>query len=372
MAFENAAYIIPVSPTPLPADPTGAPEVVSVSIGGGFLPLLGGSITGRLFTQDIVPDIANTYDLGNVSLYWKQALIDILFVDDIESRSATDHVLFTDDIDPKAGALYDLGDNTTYWQEISGTLLSIDTLQSRNAQTFIDFIDDLTPSISNNQDLGATSKYWTLGAMGTLFVDQLDSRATQVFIDVNDDLVGTTGGAKDLGNVSKYWQLGIIDAITVDNLESRTATDHVLFTDDVDPVAGALYDLGDGGLYWQDVVTNTITANIISPRSSNVAVDSDFLPKVNDSYELGLSSRYWTSGYIDNLFVDKITARGGANVQVLDDLHITQGHLALAEISTPTGLANGAVLYAVVTGGGKTDLRVIFQTGASILIATEP
>lgn len=41
------------------------------------------------------------------------------------------------------------------------------------------------------------------------------------------------------------------------------------------------------------------------------------------------------------------------------------------EISAPTGTADKAKLY-LVDNGGKTELRVIFGTGASVLLATEP
>jgi len=38
----------------------------------------------------------------------------------------------------------------------------------------------------------------------------------------------------------------------------------------------------------------------------------------------------------------------------------------------PSGQTNDAILFSVPTAGGKTELRVAFQTGGSVLIATEP
>ncbi|MCZ6583060.1 MAG: hypothetical protein O6761_07825 [Thaumarchaeota archaeon] len=38
----------------------------------------------------------------------------------------------------------------------------------------------------------------------------------------------------------------------------------------------------------------------------------------------------------------------------------------------PTGQTDTAVLFTVPTAGGKTELRSSFQTGGSIILATEP
>lgn len=54
-------------------------------------------------------------------------------------------------------------------------------------------------------------------------------------------------------------------------------------------------------------------------------------------------------------------------------VHLGDRHIEIVEITAPAnGAANSARLFAVDSGGGKTELRVIFGSGASQLIATEP
>lgn len=46
--------------------------------------------------------------------------------------------------------------------------------------------------------------------------------------------------------------------------------------------------------------------------------------------------------------------------------------LRLMEMTAPAGVTDAVVIYAVVDGGGKTDLTSIFQTGAAQVITQEP
>lgn len=64
---------------------------------------------------------------------------------------------------------------------------------------------------------------------------------------------------------------------------------------------------------------------------------------------------------------------GTSEVEIdADGLDIKTGWLELFERSTPTGLSNHARLYAKDNGAGKTQLVVIFGSGAEQVIATEP
>jgi len=55
-----------------------------------------------------------------------------------------------------------------------------------------------------------------------------------------------------------------------------------------------------------------------------------------------------------------------------DGIDIRNGWLELEERSAPSGLSNHARLYAKDNGAGKTQLVVIFGSGAEQVIATEP
>lgn len=64
---------------------------------------------------------------------------------------------------------------------------------------------------------------------------------------------------------------------------------------------------------------------------------------------------------------------GGASISTLTVTSnlVNLGALYLKEMAAPAGLADYGILYAVVDGGGKTDLFIIFQSGAAIKIAEE-
>lgn len=65
---------------------------------------------------------------------------------------------------------------------------------------------------------------------------------------------------------------------------------------------------------------------------------------------------------------------GAANATTLNVSSniVNQGALYMREMSAPSGLADYAIIYAVVDGGSKTDLTSIFQTGAAQPITQEP
>jgi len=64
---------------------------------------------------------------------------------------------------------------------------------------------------------------------------------------------------------------------------------------------------------------------------------------------------------------------GATEVEIdADGIDIRNGWLELEERSTPAGLSNHARLYAKDNGAGKTQLVVIFGSGAEQVIATEP
>jgi len=67
------------------------------------------------------------------------------------------------------------------------------------------------------------------------------------------------------------------------------------------------------------------------------------------------------------------TGSGAGTVTLTTNLDINGGYIQLEEMSAPgTGGTNHVRIYAVVDGGGKTDLEAIFQLGDAQVIAQEP
>lgn len=73
-----------------------------------------------------------------------------------------------------------------------------------------------------------------------------------------------------------------------------------------------------------------------------------------------------SAGTIAFYFDDSATV----NPVTITSTGVTKLHFA--EVAAPTGTANTAKLYAVDNGSGKTQLAVIFGTGAAQILATEP
>jgi len=61
---------------------------------------------------------------------------------------------------------------------------------------------------------------------------------------------------------------------------------------------------------------------------------------------------------------------GGYALSVTGDSY-SSGHLAMYEMSAPTGVGNQAKIFAQDNGSGKTQLMVIFGTGGAIQLAIE-
>ena len=80
-----------------------------------------------------------------------------------------------------------------------------------------------------------------------------------------------------------------------------------------------------------------------------------------------------TGAFVRNVAIFLNDGSTGLNgiVAPASALDIGAGALTIAEMSAPSGVASNVKIYAV-DNGGKTELRAIFQTGASQLIATEP
>jgi hypothetical protein len=68
-----------------------------------------------------------------------------------------------------------------------------------------------------------------------------------------------------------------------------------------------------------------------------------------------------------------VTATSNTSLGTRLTLGDTGARLLMREASSaPTGNADYATIYAIDNGAGKTQLMVIFGTGAAVTIATEP
>ena len=290
--------------------------------GGPYLPLIGGVMTGDI---RITPDAGGQF--GSLTKAWSLVAGLIVYTNNIYDISG-DVTKINNDFNPGSNNTYDLGSSSLAFAEGYIDTLFVDDLQDVNASGHILVAEALDPKAGNTHDLGAPTLYWDLAYVDNVITDRLDSLDASGNILVADDLDPVSSGAQDLGDGTLYWQLGFVDDLDVDTLTSRVGAD-IIFKDSIDPNGGGNYDLGD-------------------------------------------ATNYWQLGYIDDIFCDTIASRSGTSVNFQDNVDMGAKHITLTEMVAPSGATNTARIFAEINGSNKTDLRVRFQSGVSVLIATEP
>ena len=118
--------------------------------------------------------------------------------------------------------------------------------------------------------------------------------------------------------------------------------------------AGGVTNLGTLVYQWGTVYTANLSGGLLSLTKIN----NDFNPSSGGVHDLGSATDYW-----------KQINQSICNTNRI----IMNGYQEFTESSYPGwGAANTARIYAVDNGAGKTELRVVFSSGVSQLIAAEP
>lgn len=190
----------------------------------------------------------------------------------------------------------------------------------------------LLPASDDIIDLGSGTKQWRdLYVDGTAHIDTLNATIISgTSISVTSTVFSVISGTIVLGDS------------TSDNLSIQARINSNIIPDSDDT-----YDLGSSSLQWRDIHIDG-TANI--DRLSGVASCATSLLPPNDTHNLGGASNRWI-----NMFVN-------------DTVDFNEG---FAAGFAPTGSTNRTKLFTR-PNGVKTQFRVKFQTGTSILIAEEP
>jgi len=210
----------------------------------------------------------------------------------------------------------------------TGQVLTLDSNHTGNRTlTFPDTTTDLA-------GLGVTSQTWT----GTnIFAGNTDVR------DTNFSIQNTADNTKEARFDVSGFTTSTIRTLILPNssttlaglgVVSQTWTGTNLFVGVTNLV---------GNVTIGDATSDTVTIN--SRLSSNL------IPNTDNTRDLGSAT----------LAMDFIYDKSG--------VAIVEGYITGTK---PTGQTDMAILFTVPTAGGKTELRASFQTGASVLIATEP
>ena len=189
----------------------------------------------------------------------------------------------------------------------------------------------LLPATDDAIDLGSGTKQWKdLYVDGTAHIDTLNATVISGTISVTGTSFSITSGTIILGDS------------TADNINIIGRIDS-----DIIPDSNGASDLGSSSLQWQDLyITGTANLDTITGVG---AMNTSLLP-TDDTYNIGGNSNRWHEMYVND-FLD-----------VLENY--TSG-------TSPSGQTDRARIFSV-NNGIKTQVRIKFQSGTSVLIAEEP
>lgn len=197
-------------------------------------------------------------------------------------------------------------------------------LNSNQITPSVEFLRKVNPYV-DNIDLGDATHRW-----GDIFL-QSGTGTSKIYLDGGGDTYIT--GSATSGRINIY-----------NDGTNRTA----FTTSGISLISNDMTDIGT--LKFDSTGTPTATDTAISSLGGNLYYN---VLATNDSHFFQIN--------------------GTSEVEIdADGLDIKTGWLELSERTAPTGLSNSARIYAKDNGSGKTQLVVIFATGAEQVIATQP
>lgn len=197
-------------------------------------------------------------------------------------------------------------------------------LNSDQTAVAVEFARKVRPYV-DNIDLGDATHRW-----GDIFL-QSGTGTSKIYLDGGGDTYIT--GSATSGRINIY-----------NDGTNRTA----FTTSGISLISNDMTDIGT--LKFDSTGTPTATDTAISSLGGNLYYN---VLATNDSHFFQIN--------------------GTSEVEIdADGLDIKTGWLELSERTAPTGLSNSARIYAKDNGSGKTQLVVIFATGAEQVIATQP
>jgi hypothetical protein len=319
--------------------------------GGAPIEAIGPAQAVVITASAMRPKTDDTVDLGTSTLEFKDLFIDgTANIDTLQvDESATITANLTVSGNATISTNLTVNGNTTIGNAATDTI----TITA-------DVASHLIPSVDNTYDLGASTDEWRnlyidgIAQVDTLQVDESatitanltvngnttlgDSAADTVTVtaDVASNLIPSVDNTHDLGSATDEWRNIYIDGTAqVDTLqvdESATITANLTVNGNT--------TLGDAA-----ADTVTVTANVAS----------NFIPSVDNTYDLGSSSKEWKDLYIT----------GTANIDslVADTAAISAGTATLSAATVITSTGGIVTLQRNETAitSGKTLGEVDFQ-----------
>lgn len=284
--------------------------------GGGANNTLSNLITTSI-NQSLLPSATNLRNLGSSSLNWKDTYMRKIFL-------GASPVASTGTLNLP---------NSTYimWRNSENTG---DFGMRLNTNEQFQFEGSLVPNVDDTNDLGdqISGLRWRDLNLTRNFSAMGHATITGA-LNVGGHFHPLTDNTSDLGAAAYEFRDLYIDG---------TAKIDTLQVDAIATFSGTSCAINTPSIYLGDSNSDDL---YITAR-----VKSDVEPDADATYDLGSSSLVWNFCYGANIAIPEKYAAG----------------------SEPTGKANTAILFTRDDGAGKTQLRVKFNTGTSVLLATEP
>tara|TARA_R110002012_G_scaffold57797_1_gene149204 strand:- start:529 stop:3231 length:2703 start_codon:yes stop_codon:yes gene_type:complete len=212
----------------------------------------------------------------------------------------------------------------------------------------------LIPDLDDTYDLGSSTKQWKdLHIDGTANIDTLSVPGVSTLGIANVGFIQGVGGAPTSVKIG---------SASIDNVSSS-------LTPDLDNT----YDLGSSTKQWKDLYIDG-TANIDSASIDVLVVNSDvssnLIPDITNQFDLGSPAKQWKDLYIDGTAnIDFVTASNGLLAPILKS---TVATIAIANIGfiqgaggAPTSVKIGSASIDNVSSSIIPDLDNTYDLGSS-------
>lgn len=209
---------------------------------------------GIIMANDVLPEGDNSLDLGSSSKKWAALFVTgTTGIDNLTSASAQDHVTVQDDLDPQAAGTYDLGDSTLYWQNGYIDDIFCDTLDDRSGGG-IEIKGKLFSTGANN--LGDATNYF-----GNIYVQNLQAPSSTGYISIGNNLNGGLSHLS-LGDATRYFGNVYTGDLFSDDIQALAGA-IVDLDDDLSPKTDNTYDLGSASYRYAEIwALDIICSNI--------------------------------------------------------------------------------------------------------------
>jgi hypothetical protein len=240
------------------------------------------------------------------------------------------------DFKVSATSLLNIGPtNVTFKNTVLAPAIDFGSAASRLGTIYADALDldnDLT--VDGDVILGNSTASDTIKING-LFTSQLNINGQNMYMDVDRDSRIYSGSDDSIKIVT-----GGVGSPPGGTLQMEVNNGGVGISNDLLVTGNVQFD--------EDIILGSSSADKIT---FNADTENDITPNADNVDKLGATLRAYSYTWV----------KSGSG--------IVEGY---ATGFMPAPVANSGILFCVPTAGGKTELRVTFQTGVSQLIATEP